>query len=166
MKRLFQSKSITVGLAIFSMFFGAGNLIFPLYVGLQSGNLNLWGVSGFIVTGVILPLLGLIAIILFNGDYNAFFNRIGKEPGFFLLLFCMLIIGPFVAMPRIVTLSHIMVAPFLANIPLVVFTILFLGCTYLGTYKESKIINLLGNYISPALLISLAHYYCQRAFIA
>ncbi len=155
MKRLFQSKSITVGLAIFSMFFGAGNLIFPLYVGLQSGNLNLWGVSGFIVTGVILPLLGLIAIILFNGDYNAFFNRIGKEPGFFLLLFCMLIIGPFVAMPRIVTLSHIMVAPFLANIPLVVFTILFLGCTYLGTYKESKIINLLGNYISPALVISL-----------
>jgi len=67
----------------------------------------------------------------------------------------MLIIGPFVAMPRIVTLSHIMVAPFLGNIPLVVFTIFFLGLTYLGTYKESKIINLLGNYISPALLISL-----------
>ena len=100
-------------------------------------------------------VLGLIAIILFNGDYKAFFNRIGTIPGSILLLFCMLIIGPFVAMPRIVTLSHIMVAPYFGNIPLVVFSMFFLLCTYLGTYKESKIINLLGNYISPALLISL-----------
>lgn len=155
MKRFFQSQTITTGLAIFSMFFGAGNLIFPLRVGLLSGDQNLWGISGFIITGVILPLLGLIAIILFNGDYKAFFNRIGTIPGSLLLLFCMLIIGPFVAMPRIVTLSHIMVAPFLGNIPLVFFSILFLALTFLGTYKENKIINLLGNYISPALLVSL-----------
>ncbi len=155
MKRFFQSQTLTTGLAIFSMFFGAGNLIFPLRVGLLSGDQNLWGISGFIITGVILPLLGLIAIILFNGDYKAFFNRIGTIPGSLLLLYCMLIIGPFVGMSRIVTLSHIMTAPFLNNISLIIFSIIFLILTFLGTYKESKIINLLGNYISPALLVSL-----------
>ncbi len=155
MKRFFQSQTLTTGLAIFSMFFGAGNLIFPLRVGLLSGDLNLWGIGGFIITGVVLPLLGLIAIILFNGDYRTFFNRIGTIPGSLLLLFCMLIIGPFVGMPRIVTLSHIMVAPFLGNISLIIFSVIFLLLTFLGTYKENKIINLLGNYISPALLVSL-----------
>lgn len=155
MKRFFQTQIITVGLAIFSMFFGAGNLIFPLRVGLLSGELNFWGISGFIITGVILPLLGLIAIVLFNGDYKTFFYRIGKVPGSILLLYCMLIIGPFIAMPRIVTLSHIMIAPFLGNISLILFSIIFLVLTFLGTYKENKIINLLGNYISPALLVSL-----------
>lgn len=155
MKRFFQSQTITTGLAIFSMFFGAGNLIFPLRVGLLAGEKNLWAIGGFLITGVVLPLLGLVAIILYDGDYKAFFNRIGKIPGAALTLFCMLIIGPLIAMPRIVTLSHIMIAPFLNNITLPLFTLLFLAITFLGTYKENKIINLLGNYISPALLVSL-----------
>jgi branched-chain amino acid:cation transporter, LIVCS family len=67
----------------------------------------------------------------------------------------MLIIGPLVAIPRIVTLAHIMVAPFIGNISLPLFTVLFLVVTFLGTYKESRIINLLGNIISPLLLLSL-----------
>lgn len=155
MKRFFQSQTIATGLAIFSMFFGAGNLIFPLKVGLLAGEKNIWAISGFLLTGVLLPLLGLLAIILFNGDYKAFFYRLGKIPGASFILFCMLIIGPLVAMPRIVTLSHIMVSPFLGNISLPLFCILFLGLTFLGTYKENRIINLLGYVISPLLLISL-----------
>jgi len=155
MKRFFQSQTIATGLAIFSMFFGAGNLIFPLKVGLLAGEKNIWAISGFLLTGVLLPLLGLLAIILFNGDYKAFFYRLGRIPGATFILFCMLIIGPLVAMPRIVTLSHIMVAPFLGNISLPIFCLLFLGLTFLGTYKENRIINLLGYVISPLLLISL-----------
>jgi branched-chain amino acid:cation transporter, LIVCS family len=155
MKRSFQSQTIATGLAIFSMFFGAGNLIYPLSVGLISGVNNLCAISGFMLTGVLLPLLALIAIILFNGDYYTFFNRLGKIPGAFFILFCMLIIGPLVAIPRIVTLSHIMVAPFIGNISLPLFTFLFLALTFLGTYRESRIISLLGNIISPLLLVSL-----------
>lgn len=158
MKRFFQffnSQTVSTGLAIFSMFFGAGNLIYPLNVGFIAGAKNLCAISGFMITGVLLPLLALIAIILFNGDYQEFFNRLGKIPGGLFILFCMLIIGPLVAIPRIVTLAHIMVAPFIGNISLPLFTVLFLVVTFLGTYKESRIINLLGNIISPLLLLSL-----------
>ncbi len=155
MKRFFQSQTIITGLAIFSMFFGAGNLMYPLNVGLIAGEKNIWAIAGFILTGVLLPLLALITIILFNGDYKAFFNRLGKIPGTIFIFLCMLIIGPLVAMPRIVTLSHIMVSPFLGNISLPLFTLLFLTLTFLGTYKESRIINLLGCVISPLLLLSL-----------
>lgn len=155
MKRFFQSQTVATGLAIFSMFFGAGNLIYPLRVGFIAGAKNLCAISGFMITGVVLPLLALIAIILFNGDYYAFFNRLGKIPGALAILFCMLIIGPLVAIPRIVTLSHIMIAPFLGNISLPVFSFIFLALTFLGTYRESRIINLLGTVISPILLVSL-----------
>jgi len=102
-------------------------------------------------------------MILFDGNYNAFFGRLGNIPGKLMILFSMIIIGPLIAIPRIVTLSHTMVAPF---IPLaflqticptssLVFALLFLGTTFLCTYKESKVVDLLGVVISPILLLSL-----------
>lgn len=156
MKKLFQKETISTGLAIFSMFFGAGNLMFPLKVGLIAGQHNAWAMFGFSLTAVCLPLLGLIAMVLFDGNYYQFFNRLGKVPGAVCIFFCMLIIGPMIAMPRIVTLSHTMVAPFLNNISLIPFSLGFLLLTFLGTYKENRIINLLGLIISPLLLGSLA----------
>ena len=70
---------ITIGLAIFSMYFGAGNLMFPIGVGVTSGSDWILGILGFITTAVMLPLVGLIAMVLFDGDYNAFFGRLGKR---------------------------------------------------------------------------------------
>ena len=154
---------ITVGLAIFSMFFGAGNLMFPLNVGLHAGTNNSYGMLGFIMTAVCLPLAGLIAMILFDGDYTAFFQRLGMQIGSAVTFICIIIIGPLIAIPRIVTLSHIMIAPFLP-IPLLqsitplssfLFALIFLGITFLTTYRENRIVNLLGTVISPLLLISL-----------
>lgn len=155
MKQYLQSHTVTVGLAIFSMFFGAGNLIFPIKLGLMAGSSLFTSLTGFFITGICLPLLGLATMILYNGDYKAFFHRLGKGIGNGMILICMLIIGPVIAMPRIVTLSHIMVAPFLGNISLPLFSFLFLFFTFLACYKESKIISLLGNLISPLLLASL-----------
>lgn len=154
---------ITVGLAIFSMLFGAGNLMYPLYVGLQSGENILYGMVGFILSAVCLPLLGLIAMILFDGNYESFFKRLGDSVGSFIIFICMIIIGPGLVIPRIVTLSHAMIAPFLP-IPFLqtvtlqssfVFALIFLGITLLATYRENRIVNLLGKVISPLLLISL-----------
>lgn len=156
MKRFLQSYTFTTGLAIFSMFFGAGNLMFPIKIGLMAGCNNIFAIAGFLLTAVCLPLLGLVAIVLFNGDYTAFFNRMGKIPGSIAIFCCMLIIGPLIAMPRIVTLSHIMISPFIGEMNLQLFTLIFLGLTFLGTYKESRILDLLGYVISPALIISLS----------
>ena len=145
------------------MLFGAGNLMFPLMVGMVSGSNTLAGMIGFCCTAIILPLVGLIAMILFDGDYEAYFNRLGTTAGKAGLFICMLIVGPLIALPRIVTLSHIMTAPFLPTTflqtitPLssFAFAAIFLGVTFLLTYRENRIVDLLGYIISPLLLLSL-----------
>ena len=154
---------ISISLAIFSMLFGAGNLIYPLAVGRDSGNLLAFGTFGFLLTTIFLPLAGLVSMILFDGNYKAFFNRLGKRTGNFIILICMMIIGPVIAIPRVITLSHTMLAPFLPIAYLqtitigssFIFCVLFLGMTYLATFRKKKIVDLLGKYIGPALLIAL-----------
>ncbi|MEX0671969.1 MAG: branched-chain amino acid transport system II carrier protein [Candidatus Babeliales bacterium] len=170
MKRFFNAITIATGLAIFSMFFGAGNLMFPPKVGLIAGDQNLWAILGFLITGVCLPVLGLISILLFDGNYHTFFRRLGNIPGTIMMIFCLLIIGPLIAIPRIVTLSYTMVSPFLpaldynslplisslANPKLFIFSIIFLFITFLTTIKEGKIVDILGYVVSPLLLLSLS----------
>ena len=154
---------IAIGLAIFTMYFGAGNLMYPISVGATSGGHWFLGIMTFIITAVLLPLAGLVGMILFDGDYNAFFNRLGHTAGKIAVGICIFIIGPVFVIPRIVSLSHTMLIPFMPFAFLqntqppaaAIFAILFLGITYITTYRENKIMSLLGNYISPILVISL-----------
>jgi branched-chain amino acid:cation transporter, LIVCS family len=154
---------LTVAFAVFSMFFGAGNLIYPLQVGLTSGIDGIIGLVGFLLTAVVLPFLGLLAMILFDGNYNEFFNRLGIVPGQALLCACLMVIGPLIAIPRIVTLSHVMTSPFIpipflqeiTPLSSLVFSIFFLGITFIATYRPGKVVDVIGNIITPALLASL-----------
>jgi len=155
MKDSNQSGIWTIGLAIFSMLFGAGNIIYPIKCGVLAGNQNIFGITGFILTGVILPIIGLVAMILFHGNYKLFFNRVGKVPGAIAILYCMLILGPLLAMPRCITLPYEMLKPFIPFMSLPMFTVLFSVVTFLITYKESKILSILGNVMSPLLIGSL-----------
>src|SRR3990167_8652962 len=100
MKGCFNSQIISICLAKFSMLFGAGNLMFPIQVGMISGSQNFWGMIGFVLTAVLLPVLGLVAMILFDGDYRKFFARLGSGVGRAIVIICMLIIGPGIAIPR------------------------------------------------------------------
>lgn len=153
-----QISLTTLGLAIFSMLFGAGNIIYPIKAGVVSGNQNFFGIMGFLLTGVLLPVIGLVAMILFDGNYKNFFNRLGKIPGFIAILFCMFIIGPMIAMPRCITVPYEMILPFLPSyISLSLFSAIFTGITFLLTYKESKLLEILGNVISPILVASLTY---------
>ena len=86
MKSIFKSEALSIGLAMFSMFFGAGNIIYPLAVGQYAGDQNFYAMLGLIITAAIMPIAGVIAMILFEGDYRAFFGRLGKVPGFLLAL--------------------------------------------------------------------------------
>ncbi len=163
MKQFLQSAVITTGLAIFSMLFGAGNLLYPLLVGMYAGDQTIVGIASFIVTAVLLPLLGLIVMILFDGNYEAFFARLGGNVGKLITFLCMIIIGPGLVIPRIVTLSHVMMTPFIpcaflstiTPLSSFVFALIFLSITFLCTFKESSIVDLLGNLISPVLLAAL-----------
>lgn len=155
MKDSNQSGILTIGLAIFSMLFGAGNIIYPIKCGVLAGNQNIFAITGFLLTGVILPIIGLVAMILFNGNYKLFFNRLGKTPGAIAIFYCMLILGPLLAMPRCITLPYEMLKPFIPYISLPMFTIAFCLVTFFITYKESKILSILGNIMSPLLIGSL-----------
>lgn len=148
---------ITAGLALFSMFFGAGDLIWPLIIGSDAGNMNFWTVCGFLITAVSLPLLGLCSLMLFLGDYREFFSRIGKWPGFIVLLIVQLILGPIGSIPRLFTLAYATLKPYFAyDIGLFGFSILASVIVLLLTIRKQRIVDLLGVVLTPILLVSIA----------
>lgn len=155
MNKQFFLRILMTSLTIFAMLFGAGNLMFPLRLGIEAGSKTLWGFLGFSVTGVLLPLLGILAIVAFKGDYRAFFGRVGRIPGFLLTLFCMMVIGPFVVMPRIVTLSYEMLQPFLPAMHPGVFSFFFLALAFGATYRPGKLLDIIGKLLSPLKVFSL-----------
>ncbi|CDK30472.1 branched-chain amino acid transport system II carrier protein [Candidatus Babela massiliensis] len=157
MKKYSQSLILKTGLAIFAMLFGSANLIFPMKIGVISGDKTAIGLIGFILSGILIPMAGLMSMVFFNGDYRAFFYRIGKVPGNILIALCMLIIGPLVAMPRIITFSYEIVRPFVGNhLSLLLFSTIFSIITFIFTYKKNSLLDSIGKILSPLLLLSLS----------
>ncbi len=155
MKRFFSGEILITGFAVFAMFFGAGNSVFPLEIGRTAGISNFYAISGFLLTAVGMPFIGLASMILFKGDYREFFYRIGKVPGFAALVLIICIIGPFNAMPRCITLSHAAVKAYVPGLSLLLFSILSAAIIFIFSVKENKILDILGYVLSPVLLISL-----------
>lgn len=150
------SRIFSTGLAMFSMFFGAGNVVFPLVVGQTTGDQTLFALLGLLLTAVGVPFLGLIAILLFQGDYQQFFARSGKIPGFLLATLIMLLIGPFGGLPRCIALSY---STLKLSWPLLHFGFFSLASCliiFLFTYKKSRMLSLMGYVLTPFLLFSLA----------
>lgn len=151
-----NSGVIAAGLALFSMFFGAGDLIWPLILGGQAGDKNLFAMLGLLITGVSLPLLGLIAMMLFEGDYRSFFGRIGRGPSLVLIFFIMAILGPFGTIPRAITLSYATLKPYIPfEMSLIAFSIASSVLILAFTLRPQKVIDLLGLVLTPILLLSL-----------
>ncbi len=166
MKSLVKSPILATGLAMFSMFFGAGNLIFSLVVGKLACDKNLFGITGFLLSAVGIPFLGLIAIILFDGDYKSFFSRIGKFPGFVLMMAILGLLGPLGVVPRCIILSHETLSAYAPSLTLPLFSIIAAMLIFLCTVKEKEIINLLGRFLSPLLLACLAAIIIKGLFYA
>lgn len=160
MKRF--SHIIATGLAIFAMFFGAGNFMYSIQAGIQSGG-SIGAIAGFLISAVCLPLVGLVGMMLFDGQYKPFFNRLGDFVGTIFIALCLIIIGPLVAIPRITTLSHTMLKPFIpfsflqadTLIASFIFALIFFAITFACTFKESRVVDLLGYIISPLKIIAL-----------
>lgn len=145
----------TTGLALFSMFFGAGNLIFPLLIGQSVGAGGWFAIFGLGLTAVVVPFLGLAGMVLFEGDIHRFFGRIGRIPGWTLLLLLQLILGPFGVIPRLVTLMYAMAGPYLFQMPLFVFSGLMAALIFCFSFQRKRLIGILGSVLTPVLLLSL-----------
>ena len=160
-KKISFSNYLVIGVMLFALFFGAGNLIFPASLGQNAGT-NLWpAVLGFLATGIGLPFLGTLAMG-FSGSKNLqdLSNRV--HPIFAVIFTSMLYltIGPFFALPRTGAVSYeIGIQPFIgaeyAQIGLLIFTILFFGITMLFSLNPSKIVDNVGKYLSPGIIIGL-----------
>jgi len=163
-ERVFMSSPIptqlrhifTTGLAMFSMFFGAGNVVFPLIVGQMAGDQAWAAIIGLLLTAVGVPFLGLLAMVLYEGDYHAFFARIGRIPGFLTTLFIMILIGPFGCMPRCIALSYSTLKMYAPSLSTVVFSFISCVVIFSAAYKKNRMVDLLGAVLSPVLIISLA----------
>lgn len=147
---------VATGLAMFSMFFGAGNVVFPLLVGIEAKDHNFYAMLGLLITAVGVPFLGLISMTLYDGDYKTFFNRIGKVPGFIVAALIMGLIGPFGALPRCIALSHSTTEMFFPGLSLPLFSIFSCLLIFLLTFRKNQIVDVLGYYLTPILLGSLA----------
>lgn len=155
MKKIFKSESLAIGLAMFSMFFGAGNSIFPLAVGQYAGDKNFYAMAGLILTAAVMPIAGVIAMILFDGNYRQFFGRLGKVPGFILALIIITLLGPLGSTPRCIALSYTTLKNAFLDMSPVLFSALSCGLIFLFTVRKNAILTLLGWVLTPLLLGSL-----------
>ncbi|MFC3904556.1 branched-chain amino acid transport system II carrier protein [Clostridium disporicum] len=148
--------SIVVGFALFSMFFGAGNLIFPPSLGNKLGDQYLLGILGFILTGVGLPLLAILACSKGNGTFESITNKIGTKFTLILTTVLFFAIGPLLAIPRTAaTTFEISILPFFPTwSPIIVMAIYFLINLFF-VLKRSSIIDTIGKFLTPALIIVL-----------
>jgi LIVCS family branched-chain amino acid:cation transporter len=146
--------TISLGIAIFTMFFGAGNIIFPLILGRETLSQIPVAIIGFILTAVFVPILGLLASTLFEGNYQEFLNKTGKISGFIVVLFCMLLMG-IGAAPRCLVLSYAAVSWHVPHLTLPVFTMIAGILIFFLTFRENKVVDILGKYLGPIKLILL-----------
>nr|WP_282803250.1 branched-chain amino acid transport system II carrier protein [Secundilactobacillus kimchicus] len=169
-KTLTKRQYLILGSLLFGLFFGAGNLIFPIHLGqLSAGN---WGPAtiGFLLTAILLPLLSILAISLTrsNSAYDLALPA-GKKFALFFLILIHLTLGILVASPRTATTTFaIGIQPFLPKqfdqIGLLIFSALFFGIAYLLSFNQSKITDYVGKLLNPILLALLAFIFFM-AFI-
>lgn len=148
-----------IGITLFALFFGAGNLIFPVMLGQLSG--ENFGIAsfGFVITGVVMPLLGVIALG-FSGekDFLKITQRGGTTFGLIFATTLYLTIGPLFAMPRTGSVSYeIAIQPFVNEenntLFLAIFTFCYFGLSCLLSINPNKIIDIVGKILTPLMLI-------------
>ncbi|AMO92340.1 branched-chain amino acid transport system II carrier protein [Corynebacterium simulans] len=150
---------VVASLMLFSMFFGAGNLIFPPMVGVASGT-NFWpAILGFLAAGVLLPVLAVVAVSISGQSVRDIGNHGGKFFGIVFSAMAYLAIGAFYALPRTGAVSmETAITPlfgwegFGAN---VTYNIIFFLVALVLSWKPNSIIDTLGKFLTPALVILL-----------
>jgi branched-chain amino acid:cation transporter, LIVCS family len=150
-----QSLVVTTGFALFAMFFGSGNLVFPLLVGTESQGHFFLSSSGIIVTGVLVPFMGVLAMLLYKGNTNEFLGTMGKPAKFWFPLIALSLMGPFGVLARCITVAHGSFTLLFPHCSLIAFSIAFCGVIFVLTANKSRIIPFLGSALTPFLLISL-----------
>ena len=146
---------IVIGFALFSMFFGAGNVVFPPYLGLEAGPEWMTGFATYFVADIGLALLGMFALLRV-GSSEAVLHRVGRVPAEILMCAIILCIGPMVAIPRTSASTYEMaIAPNISGVSPVVFSVIFFAVILALCIKESAVVDIVGKVLTPLLLVGL-----------
>ncbi len=151
----FKSNTFVTGLALFAMFFGAGNVVFPLLIGQAAGEQNFYAIMGLLITAIGLPILALAAMSAYQGDHRAFFHRLGRIPGSFMILLGLLLIGPIFAIPRTITLAFATFDYAVMNVSLWKFSFVSCLLVFALTVKKNHLVRIVGYVLTPTLLFFL-----------
>lgn len=151
---------IFIGLALFAMFFGAGNLIFPPELGVKAGPMWFVGFICFLLADAGLAVLGVIAMNKVNGDINNITGTIGKKAAVIINTVVILCIGPGVAIPRTATVSYELgAAPVFklgaSGAPLAIYSFVFFAVVLALTIRPSKVVDIVGKFLTPFLVLAL-----------
>ena len=141
--------SVILGLSLFSIIFGAGNIIFSTYVGAYSGTKWPLSLIFFLIGDVFLVGLGLYAFIKNDNDEEKAFNKIGDIPSKILRVFMLACLGPLIAIPRTCAVSFEM----LNFNNMIIFSIIYFILVFVFSFKSTSVIDTLGKYLTPILII-------------
>ena len=147
---------IICGFALFAIFFGAGNLIFPPYLGVISG--NNWGIANiaFLLSDPLLPILGVIVTALLGGQATDLGKRVSKHFSIIIGAISIILIGPLFAVPRTGATTHeIFVQSFVPTTPQWITSLIFFGLTLYIAIHSHTVIDAIGKYLTPILLFIL-----------
>lgn len=146
----------STGFALFSMFFGSGNLVFPLTVGQESGGHYFLAALGILFTGVVVPFLGVFGMMLYKGDIYSFFNSFGKKGTFVFSFLALGLMGPFGVLARCLTVAHGALLLIFPTLSLPMASLFMSLVIYLLAVNKNKIVTVLGTILTPFLLVAIA----------
>lgn len=156
MKNKTLRDSLITGFAVFAIFFGAGNLIFPGGVGLAAGDQWVTALIATLLCGIALPLLALIAVANCGDGWSDLCKPVGKwydKGAFFVSTVGMVILSN---LPRTAATTHeVAIAPLFPNCPSWVTVVIFFGIAFLLSFDESSLIDRVGKYLTPIMLVLL-----------
>lgn len=151
--------SVIVGFALFAMFFGAGNLIFPPTLGQLCGDGWAWGFVGFLLADAVLSCLGVFVVNAAGGPRHAFDRALGKAGSAILNTAAILCLCVLFAMPRTAaTTFELSVAPYLgegAPALLFPFSIVFFAIVFLLACRKSRVVDIIGKFFTPTLMVGI-----------
>ena len=153
--------SLVIGFALFAIYFGAGNLIFPPHLGVRTGHLWFLSFVCYFITDMGLSIVAIIAAAKFNADVKELTSPIGKKAALALCTANIICLGPALAIPRTAaTTFELGIAP-LTNMSVdntaarAIFSIIFFAVVFLLTIRPSKVVDIVGKVLTPVLLVSL-----------
>lgn len=153
-KKVF-SDSLIIGAALFAMFFGAGNMIFPPYLGLKSGTEWFSGFLGYYVADIGLAVVAILAQIK-TGGYKGIFKPLGNVARTVIMFSVVMCTGPLISIPRTAATTYeLSIMPLFENVNMPLFNIAFFALVLVLSINKSAVVDIIGKVLTPVLFVGI-----------